>query len=259
MQAFLHSVLASHHLIQASPTSEISFSCPFQIRRHAAFVSPSTTVTTITMQRKRLHPRTKLLQSLYNENFEKSPTRNEQRIQRQLAKIWNHEFVPLSLAGRCSQVKNNVPIDFLLLADAFDSQIISNIYNSHLQSKNPSNECINALPLPLSPNDTSSLRLLSHAYASTTPSKTTILRLNSLFINRDGGLFDNLPWNTWSIDPDRKERDASNNVAEAKFSMGKRVGFWRFMGVGTGRGVGCEVTRRMVWEMKSIRPWTKRK
>jgi hypothetical protein len=188
------------------------------------------------MQRKRLHPRTKLLQSLYNENFEKSPTRNEQRIQRQLAKIWNHEFVPLSLAGRCSQVKNNVPIDFLLLADAFDSQIISNIYNSHLQSKNPSNECINALPLPLSPNDTSSLRLLSHAYASTTPSKTTILRLNSLFINRDGGLFDNLPWNTWSIDPDRKERDASNNVAEAKFSMGKRVGFWRFMGRDWKRG-----------------------
>jgi hypothetical protein len=34
----------------------------------------------------------------------------------------------------------------------------------------------------------------------------------------------------WSIDPDYKERDGANNVVEKKYSMGKRVAFWRFMG-----------------------------
>lgn len=129
------------------------------IQGHAAFLSPSKTVTTFNAQRtRRLHPSTKLFQSSYNKNnfSKKSPPRNEARIQQQLAKIFgkgSNEFTPLSLAGRCSQVNNNVSIDFLLIADPYDSQRIQNAYNSHLQSKNPPNEYIQALPLPLSPND----------------------------------------------------------------------------------------------------------
>ena len=71
---------------------------------------------------------------------------------------------------------------------------------------------------------------LSQTYSNTPLSKSVLLSLNSLFINRDGGLFDNLPWSTWSIDPDLQERDAANNVVDGKFTMGKRVAYQRFMG-----------------------------
>mmetsp|Transcript_29439 Transcript_29439/g.44320 ORF Transcript_29439/g.44320 Transcript_29439/m.44320 type:complete len:589 (-) Transcript_29439:725-2491(-) len=74
------------------------------------------------------------------------------------------------------------------------------------------------------------MKLLSHSYTSVPLSKSVLLSLNSLLVNRDGGLFDNLPWSTWSVDPDMKERDAANNVVDSKYAMGKRVAYQRFMG-----------------------------
>ena len=74
------------------------------------------------------------------------------------------------------------------------------------------------------------MKLLSQTYSNTPRSKSVLLSLNSLFINRDGGLFDNLPWSKWSIDPNLNERDAANNVINSKFTMGKRTAYQRFTG-----------------------------
>ena len=74
------------------------------------------------------------------------------------------------------------------------------------------------------------MKLLTQTYTNQPLSKSVLLSQNSLFINRDNGLFDNLPWSTWSIDPNLQERDAANNVVQAKFTMGKRVAYQRFMG-----------------------------
>ena len=154
--------------------------------------------------------------------------------QSQIAKIFGSgdQFVPLSLAGRSTAIKNDVPIDILLFSDPYDTQLIQEAYQSYLQNpdKEFANEYIEALPIPLSPNDYSSIRLLSHALASTPLTKTQMLVLNSILVNRDGGLFDNLPWAKWTIDPDYKERDAARNIVDEKYAMGKRVAYQRMMG-----------------------------
>jgi hypothetical protein len=134
-------------------------------------------------------------------------------------------FVPLSLAGRCTQQKNGVPLDILLLSDSDSSKLIQDAYKNHLQLKHSRNKCISALPIPLPPN--SPIRLLSHAFASIPLTKTKMLVLNSFLVNRDNGLFDNLPWASWTIDP---ERDAANNLVDEKYSMGKRVAYQVLMG-----------------------------
>jgi hypothetical protein len=118
--------------------------------------------------------------------------------QRQISKIFgssssfgdNKMFVPLSLAGRWT-----------------------------------------GLPIPLSPSmSQSAIKLLAQTYSSKPISKSLLLIFNSLLVNRDGGVFDNLPWSTWTIDPTRYEKDAADNVVEAKYTMGKRVAYQRFMG-----------------------------
>jgi hypothetical protein len=208
-----------------------------QSLRHAAFLSPSVADSAA------IRPTTELFLSNKDENFpvkkkKISPPRNEALVKRQISKIFGtsdpaaSEFIPLSLAGRFSQDKNNVPIDILLLSSPTQSQTIEKAYRNYLQSPQDSpNERINAIPVPLPPTiSSSSIRLLAHAYCGIPLSKTKMLTLNSLLINRDGGLYDNLPWDTWTIDPDGKERDAANNVVDGKYSMGKRVAFQRFIG-----------------------------
>ncbi|KAL3915048.1 MAG: hypothetical protein SGILL_005829 [Bacillariaceae sp.] len=88
----------------------------------------------------------------------------------------------------------------------------------------------NAMLVPLTaPNP--QLRLLSFAYAKRPlASLTLLLSLNALLVNRDNGLFDNLPWATWSKDPQRRNRDAAGNPIEVKFHLGKRDAYNRFMG-----------------------------
>ena len=63
------------------------------------------------------------------------------------------------------------------------------------------------------------IKLLSQTYSNTPSSKSVLLSLNSLFIIRDGGLFGNPPWLTWSIDPDLQDRDAANNIVDKKFTI----------------------------------------
>jgi hypothetical protein len=166
-----------------------------------------------------------------NEN-RNPPTRDEAWLQRQIAKIFGTggKFVPLSLAGWSSSANNGSSIDILLLSDAYDDQRIKKPCNKYLESQDSKNEYINALPIPLPPNDSSSIRLLSRVYTSIPLSKTKMLLLNSLLVNRDRGLFDNLPWATWTIDPQYKVRDAANKRIDDKYSTGKQVAYQRFMG-----------------------------
>ncbi|KAL7542861.1 hypothetical protein ACHAXR_012159 [Thalassiosira sp. AJA248-18] len=170
------------------------------------------------------------------------------------------DFVPLSLAGRWSaqatsnnnNVNNeNQPVgpstlsmETILLSSPDECQAMAEWYEQYLLLQSSSNNndttttltstnTINALPIPLPPSiSPNAIKLLSQTYSiNTTPlSKSVLLTLNSLFLNRDGGLFDNLPWSTWSVDPDLMERDAANNVVDGKYTMGKRVAYQRFMG-----------------------------
>ncbi len=92
-------------------------------------------------------------------------------------------------------------------------------------------EFFQTLPLPL-PSSASKniIKLLSFAYRAKPISKSLCLTLNPLLVNRDGALFDNLPFSKWTIDPLRKNRDAAQNPIADKFHLGKRDAFNRFMG-----------------------------
>jgi len=157
-------------------------------------------------------------------------------------------FIPLSLAGRwtSSLSSNNQTspssssgsrIDTIWLSTKEECTRIANAYEQCLKSGDGGSNnsrmqtTITGLPIPLSPAlSPSSMKLLSLAYSSKPLSKTLLLIFNSLLVNRDGGLFDNLPWSKWTIDPARYEKDAADNVLDAKYTMGKRVAYQRFMG-----------------------------
>lgn len=168
-------------------------------------------------------------------------SQNTAFIEAQISKIFGSDesgqsqFVPLFLAGRCCQAQDaSTNVNILLLSSLDQCDRIAQDYHQYLHSTRDesfTSRSINALPIPLSQSTSSSaISLLSHTYSSTPLSKTVLLQMNSLFTNRDGGLFDNLPWSTWSIDPDLKERDAANNVVNVKYTLGKRAAYQRFMG-----------------------------
>jgi len=149
--------------------------------------------------------------------------------QSQISKIFG-DCISLSLAGRC-KTKDN--IDMIFLSSLEEGRIISDSYIECFQSDDDTYKDmdIRVLPIPIPPSlSSSAIKLLSHSYTAEPLSKSVLLSLNSLLVNRDGGLFDNIPWSSWSIDPDMKERDAAKNVVEEKYTMGKRVAYLRFMG-----------------------------
>lgn len=161
--------------------------------------------------------------------------------QQQIANIFSSRsdsaLVPLSFAGRWSQKlkdNNNLSvIDTIFLSSPDECKSITETYRKYLTSNEEESYSIpiSALPIPISPSTSSNaMKLLSQTYSNTPRSKSVLLSLNSLFINRDGGLFDNLPWSKWSIDPNLNERDAANNVINSKFTMGKRTAYQRFTG-----------------------------
>ena len=125
--------------------------------------------------------------------------------QNQISNIFGN-CVPLSLAGRC---KTNDKVDMIFLSSLEEGRMISESYIKCLQSDadttHEDNIGVTALPIPLSSSlSSSAMKLLAHSYTTEPLSKSVLLSLNSLLVNRDGGLFDNLPWSDWSVDPDRK-------------------------------------------------------
>jgi hypothetical protein len=92
------------------------------------------------------------------------------------------------------------------------------------------NDSIRSILTPLtSPNQ--QLRLLNFAYKKRpVPSLTVLLTLNALLVNRDDGVFDNIPWSIWSIDPQKRNYDAARNPIDSKYHLGKRDAYNRLMG-----------------------------
>jgi hypothetical protein len=79
---------------------------------------------------------------------------------------------------------------------------------------------IAALLVPL--QDDNLLRPLQAAQQGEKLSPQVLWRLNTLLVNRDGGLFDNIPWSTWTVDPLQRNVDAAGNPIDARYHMGKR-------------------------------------
>ena len=95
----------------------------------------------------------------------------------------------------------------------------------------PSMATSSFIPIPL-PSESSSemIKLLSFAYRKQPISKSLCLQLSPLLINRDGSLFDNIPWSKWTIDPLRRNTDAAGNQIDETYHLGKRDAYNRFIG-----------------------------
>ena len=194
--------------------------------------TPPLFVTT-TNDRKRRRDRTVIAAS-QRRSFDISPP-NEFDLRR-MVEIFIGEkdksLVPLSLAGIQQIQQNGTAI--IILSDTEQCRDVANAYTQLITERSNIDEMrFTGLPVPLSPSLSSqaAVSLLSRAYSSDVRiSKSSLLLSNSLLVNRDGGVFDNLPWSTWSIDPLLMERDAAGNVVEAKFTFGKRTSYQRFMG-----------------------------
>jgi hypothetical protein len=102
------------------------------------------------------------------------------------------------------------------------------LYVTGNSAHDESSPACRSLLIPLASRN--QLELILFARSKRNLSKTVLLQLNTLLINRDNGLFDNLPWAIWSVDPQLRNRDAAGNLIDAKFHLGKRDAYYRFMG-----------------------------
>ena len=97
------------------------------------------------------------------------------------------------------------------------------------KGNNNSHEARPCLLLPLE-HGSSQLKLLEFAKFNQPLSKTTLLQLNAGIYNRDQALFDNLPWATWTVDPQLRNRDAAGNPILPRYHLGKRDAYNRLLG-----------------------------
>ena len=127
----------------------------------------------------------------------------------------------LSLSTRSGKDEESIDASCLFLADGSQTAVSGDA-------------TVNCLPVPLSDNASSAnrqLKLLSFAHAGKPISKSLFLTISPLLTGRDGSLWDNLPWTTWTIDPTRKRLvDAAQNAVLPKFHPGKRDAFERMGG-----------------------------
>ena len=101
---------------------------------------------------------------------------------------------------------------------------------------NGSDGLSNPLPALMVPLDNDNqIRLIEASYAKQDLTPPVLLRLNALAVNRDEGLFDNIPWSIWTIDPLGRNRDAAGNPIDAKFHFGKRDAYNVMLGKDWGR------------------------
>ena len=107
----------------------------------------------------------------------------------------------------------------------------SNKNGDNTSSSSSSAKSLPVLFLPLTTPIESRMKLLNQAYAERPISSMISLLISNLsLINRDGSLFDNIPWSKWSKDPLLRNRDAAGNFIDEKFSYGKRDAYNRFQG-----------------------------
>eukprot|EP00592_Proboscia_alata_P022867 CAMPEP_0194424308 /NCGR_PEP_ID=MMETSP0176-20130528/23581_1 /TAXON_ID=216777 /ORGANISM="Proboscia alata, Strain PI-D3" /LENGTH=953 /DNA_ID=CAMNT_0039233999 /DNA_START=45 /DNA_END=2906 /DNA_ORIENTATION=+ len=106
--------------------------------------------------------------------------------------------------------------------------------------ENVRNKRFQAMVIPLSSSNFKNiLSILKTVYVDTPISKSRCLVLNQNIINRENGLFDNLPWYAWTVtkkkktNPDNnnnRDFDAAGNKVLEKFHFGKRDAFNTFLG-----------------------------
>ena len=125
----------------------------------------------------------------------------------------NTDLVPLELVGKTqlptSKNTNNTQLCLVL-------------------TQEPSETATPSLVVPLV--NEAFLKPIDTAFVQEPLSNPTLLRLNSIVVNRDDSLWDNLPWATWTIDPEERNRDASGNSIDPKFHLGKRDAYNVMMG-----------------------------
>jgi hypothetical protein len=139
------------------------------------------------------------------------------------------ELLPFEMVGQAKMKlakSSNMTSSF---SSSTDATVLVLAPGAAVPSQRPLDRC-EAILVPMT-SPYSQLRLLSFANSKQPiKSLTLLLSLNTLLINRDGALFDNLPWSTWSKDPQKRNRDAAGNPIADKFHLGKRDAYNRFMG-----------------------------
>ncbi|GAX20647.1 hypothetical protein FisN_32Hh030 [Fistulifera solaris] len=83
-----------------------------------------------------------------------------------------------------------------------------------------------ALVLPLEDRSQQQLLQAVHSRKPLTPLR--LLRLNAYAINRDNGLFDQLPYQLWTVDPNNVWKDAAGNPTQ--YHGGKKEAYQWFLG-----------------------------
>lgn len=156
-----------------------------------------------------------------NNDYESKLQQNKQNL-----KILEHLF-PSSLISSDGTIKKSqsklIPLKVLGQCE-ISGQAIALSLDTQIKYKK---EKAVVVPIPSKVNP-----LLQSCYNSKNldykPSKTQLLSLNTLLTNVDNGLFDNLPYATWSID---NVTDATGiNPIDAKYHYGKRDAYNRFLG-----------------------------
>ncbi len=165
-------------------------------------------------------------------------------------------FVSLSLVGQSKLPLAESATESTDEEDKKDNQVsyatVLVITPTKSDTKEETNEPLPVMFLPLPQPTDSRLRLLSQAFASKPISSfSNLIPSNMNLINRDNSLFDNIPWNQWSKDPDLKNRDAAGNLVENKFRYGKRDAYNRFMGKDVNAKTVAESKRRY-WQKKLV-------
>jgi hypothetical protein len=128
----------------------------------------------------------------------------------------NDELLKVNFLGRAElSTSNNDTVPCLVLSPTSPQEDTS------------TDTLVESLVMPITP---AQLKLTSFVCQAKPLSKSVCLTLNPLLVNRDGSLFDNLPWSTWTIDPQLRNRDAALNNVLPKFHLGKRDAYNRFMG-----------------------------
>ena len=160
-------------------------------------------------------------------------------------------FVSLSLVGQ-----SKLPV----VADATSSTSATTVLVLHdndgkiMINTNIAPHPVLFVPVAPSPNSDvdRKMKLVEHVYKNEPIlSLTILLQWNLNLINRDGGIFDNLPWTRWSKDPDQKNRDAAQNLIEDQFHYGKRDAYQRFLGKDMNMQT-VEESKRQYWQQQLV-------
>ena len=168
---------------------------------------------------------------LFGTDNKNKNNKNDQFVSLEFVGVGYHDVIPSSSNGNSKNGSNDNSKDNNKINTLFLAPVGSHKYyrNSDVRKSNMSQvQVFDAIPVPIS--DDSLLlydAVIRSAYARKKMSKVRCLALNKNFVNRDDGLFDNIPWKEWSVG---YAKDAAGNVIDERFRLAKRDAFDRFNG-----------------------------